>query len=63
VKKEKGVTNRQERYSGLIMEESTSMISFCSYVEMKALKDTSQFERLRNRMGWQKNSIVLYWRR
>ena len=43
--------------------KSTRVIRFCSYVMMKALSDTSQLEKLRNRMGWQKNLTVPCWRR
>jgi len=33
------------------MEESTRVIHFYSCVVMKALSDTSQFEKLRNKIG------------
>jgi len=45
------------------MEESTSVIHFYSCAMMKALSDTSQLGKLCNKIEWQKDLIVSFWKR
>jgi len=45
------------------MEEWTRVIHFFSCAVMKALSDTSQLEKIRNKIEWQKDLTVLYYRR